>query len=565
MGALEVATTAVKRLRHRSRHLVLAQTTRCSRPPRSIRTARPGVERYRRGIRPARILPVAALVAVFAVVATTLSAGVTPPTRPGLHATAPPRVPRGAIRVTIAGTPDSRPIPPGFIGLSIEYGSAPAYFGTPADPDTVFDQLVRNLTPGQSPVIRFGGDTTDWTWAPTPGVPKPGGIRYTLGPGWMASTAAAARALNARIIAGVNFESDSRRIAAVESAALIRGIGRSHLAGLELGNEPEVYGALGWYQSPAGTPVPGRPPNYGFDAYLRDYARVSPGVPRSVPLVGPASGAPLWLSGLGRYLDANRRVRLVTFHRYPLHRCFTARNSPFFPSISNLLAPLAASGPATSLAAAVRVAHARGIPFRADELNSVSCGGARGVSDTFAAALWALDAVFNMAQTGVDGVNIHTFIKAIYEPFALARRGGRWIGEVRPMYYGLLMFARAAPPGSRLLPVTYRGPSTLRIWSTRARGGAVRIVLINDSRRRPITVALRPPIRARSATGVRLRAPHADARSGVTLGGQSFGRATSTGTLSGTPHTFAVRPTAQGRLVARLPPASATLLTIVPR
>ena len=60
-------------------------------------------------------------------------------------------------------------VPPGFIGLSIEYHSVPGYFGPVGQPDPVFVQLVRNLVPGQSPVLRFGGDTTDWTWAPTPG------------------------------------------------------------------------------------------------------------------------------------------------------------------------------------------------------------------------------------------------------------------------------------------------------------------------------------------------------------------------------------------------------------
>ena len=352
---------------------------------------------------------------------------------------------------------------------------------------------MRNLTPGQSPVLRFGGDTTDWTWAPTPGVPKPAGIRYTLTPAWMRSTAAAARALNARLILGINFESDSPAIAAAESAALLSGVGRRYVAGLELGNEPEVYGSLGWYETPAGVAVPGRPASYDFASYLPDYARVSRALPRDVPLVGPASGAPQWLAGLNRYLAANPRVRLVTFHRYPLHRCFTARSSPEFPTIANLLAPVAASGPATSLAAAIAAAHARGIPLRADELNSVSCGGARGVSDTFASALWVLDTLFNMARAGVDGVNIHTFHKAIYEPFAVSERAGRWSAQVKPMYYGLLMFGEAAPPGARLLPAAYRAPATLRIWATRAPDGRVRIVLINDSRRRSVTVAVHLP------------------------------------------------------------------------
>ena len=482
--------------------------------------------------------------------------------RPDKDATAHPTIPADAIRVQIGATPDSRPVAPGFVGLSIEYRSAPGYFGTPADPDGVFEQLVRNLAPGQAPVLRFGGDTTDWTWAPTPGVAKPPGIRYTLGPAWMRSTAAAARALNARLILGVNFESDRRAIAAAEAHALLRGLGHAHVAGLELGNEPEVYGTLGWYQTPAGAPVPGRPPGYDFAAYLRDYAAVSGALPRTEPLVGPASGAPQWLAGLGRYLSANPRVRLVTFHRYPLHRCFTAHNSPEFPTISNLLAPAAATEPATSLAAAIAVAHARGIPIRADELNSVSCGGARGVSDTSASALWVLDALFNLARAGVDGVNVHTFQKAIYEPFAVAERGGRWSAQVKPMYHGMLLFARAAPAGARLLPAAYRAPSTLRIWSTRAHDGHVRIVLINVSRRRPETVAVRPPGGAtRDGTAIRLRAPHADARAGVTLGGQSFGAATTTGVLSpaGAAGTLRLRPV-QHSFVVRLPPATATLL-----
>ncbi len=168
-------------------------------------------------------------------------------------------------------------------------------------------------------------------------------------------------------------------------------------------------------------------------------------LPLGVPLVGLASGAPAWLTGLNRYLEQSPRVRLATFHRYPLHRCFTSRAAPTYPTISNLLSPVAASGPATSLRSAVAAAHARDVPFRPDELNSVSCGGARGVSDTFTSALWIVDTLFNLAAVGVDGVNIHTFEQAISAPFAFRHSGGHWQAQVKPMYYGLLMFARAAP------------------------------------------------------------------------------------------------------------------------
>jgi hypothetical protein len=89
----------------------------------------------------------------------------------------------------------------------------------------------------------------------------------------------------------------------------------------------------------------------------------------------------------------------------------------------------------------------------------------------------------------------------------------------------------------------------------------VRVILINDSRRLSVTVAVRPPVPASGAIGTRLRAPRADATSGVTLGGQSFATPTGTGLLAGNPRTFMLR-SVSGRLVVRLSPASATLLTV---
>jgi hypothetical protein len=471
-----------------------------------------------------------------------------------------PSIPGGALRVDVSADAVSRPVPPGFIGLSIEYRSAPYYFGgDPSQTNPLFVSLLRQLTPGQSPVLRFGGDTSDWTWWPVAGMSRPPGVKFSLGPGWAQITRAAAVALNARLIFGINFEADSATVARTESDQLLAGIGRPYVAGFELGNEPEVYGALGWYENAAGAGVPGRSAAYGFHAYLGDYARISAALPRSVPLVGPASGAPQWLVGLGRYLRANPRVGLVTFHRYPLHRCFTPRTSPDFPTVANLLAPVASSGPADSLQHAVAVAHAHGLAFRSDELNSVSCGGARGVSDTFASALWAVDTLFNMARVGVDGVNIHTFRNAIYAPFAFRHAKGRWTAQVRPLYYGLLLFARAAPPGARLLRTTVPAADGLRVWATRAPDGRVRVVLLNESARRWLTTALRGPAAASGAIVERLRAPRLTARHGVTLGGQAF--ASATASLAGARHRLVLQPV-QGRFVVRLPPASATLVTL---
>jgi len=74
-------------------------------------------------------------------------------------------------------------------------------------------------------------------------------------------------------------------------------------------------------------------------------------------------------------------------------------------------------------------------------------------------------------------------------------------------------------------------------------------------------VSVRVPTTATTALGEYLRAPRLDATGGVTIGGQSFGASTTTGTLTGSPVGFTLAST-HGRFPVELPPASATLLTI---
>ena len=73
------------------------------------------------------------------------------------------------------GSPEGRPVRAGFLGFSIEFQAIRSYTGSdPRHINPVFVQLIRNLSPGQAPVIRIGGDSTDASWAPTPGIhPRP--------------------------------------------------------------------------------------------------------------------------------------------------------------------------------------------------------------------------------------------------------------------------------------------------------------------------------------------------------------------------------------------------------
>jgi Glycosyl hydrolase family 79 C-terminal beta domain len=475
-------------------------------------------------------------------------------------ATAKPKpipIPRDTAIVTVARGAGGSVIQPGFLGLSLENSAVIPYAGSdPKALDPVFLQLIRNLTPNQSPELRIGGDSTDWAWYPVPGLSKPNGVRVTLTRRWLAVSHALATDLGARLIMGIDLEADSHAAAVGEASAFERAIGKPWIEALELGNEPNLYGTLTWYVKPDGVHVFGRPTGYDFRSFLGEFTSFATGLPG--PLAGPATGSPSWMGLTGQFLAAEPRVRLATVHAYPVQTCDVSQSSPLFPTVAHLLAPQATTGLADGVAVAVAAAHSRHLPVRVDEMNTDSCGTAPGVSDAFVSALWALDAVFEMVRVGVDGVNIHTYPGATYQPFTLTQVGRKWRAFVTPEYYGLLMFAQAAPPGSRLLDTLTANAQGLTVWATRGRKGRTRVVLINESSDSR-TIAL-SSAGSRPAMLERLRAPSLTSTAGVTLGGQSFGTRTTTGRLAGRSN-IAELTASQGHYVFTLPADSAALVT----
>ncbi len=443
-----------------------------------------------------------------------------------------------------------RVIPAGYLGLGIEYRALANYSGSdPSAPDPVLARLISNLSPGQPPVLRIGGDTTDWTWWPVPGMQQPPWVHYSLTPRWVAVTRALTRRLGARLILGINFEADNTEIAASEADALVNGIGAQSIEALELGNEPELYHSFGWYRGQNGQAVPGRPADYDFDMFQREFTALSASLP-SLPIAGPTTGGPWWEPDWPRFLAAQRKVRLATVHRYPLHAC-SRRQSPIYPTVSHLLEPLASRGLAADTRQLVGLAHARGIPLRVDEMNPTPCPTRALELRSFAGALWAVDILFEMASIGVDGVNFQSSTGATEDLFSVRRGAGGWSAAVKPEYYGMLLFAQAAPPGSRLIPLSGRQAPQVHTWATKGTDGTVRVVLINQGGANQV-VSLRSSAGAGAATVERLEAPDLEAQQGITLGGRSFGSWTTTGRLAGNGSVDVVKPS-QGRFTVSLP------------
>jgi hypothetical protein len=101
----------------------------------------------------------------------------------------------------------------------------------------------------------------------------------------------------------------------------------------------------------------------------------------------------------------------------------------------------------------VNASKATNIPILLGEFNTASCGGIPGISDTFAATLWAMDYALQLASIGYQGVFIHTREAGI--TYNLFDPDGSEAWTTMPTYYSLLPVAEAlsasSPNGSYIM------------------------------------------------------------------------------------------------------------------
>jgi hypothetical protein len=420
-----------------------------------------------------------------------------------------PRAVHPSLRVTITLGSAGVPIPRSFLGLSIEDSELQIY----ASHLSVFRRVVKLLRPSaEAPLsLRIGGNSADHAFVGTAPAEVLGGT-VVLNRSWFRSTARMVRALDARLILDVNLAtSPPSRSAAMVNTAL-HELPTGAVSALELGNEPDRYGH-----------------GYTIDAYVRDFnlygrgiARVAPTIPLAGPAISNTTAAFAWL---GASIDRIRPLLgILSGHRYPLSAC-ARPGSRSYPTIARLLADRSSAGLAQSVAPVVHLARSVSIPFRLDEVNSVTCQGRSGVSDSFATALWAPDALFQLLSTGLAGLNVHIRPTTINGPFTFTARGL----APRPLIYGLILFARTIAPGGHLVSLDM-SPSVagLSAWGVALPGGRLNVLLVNKTPTQ-LTVTVRVPATGPAAIQ-RLLAPSVSATSGIRLAGQQLGPS---GTLLG--------------------------------
>jgi hypothetical protein len=464
-----------------------------------------------------------------------------------------PQLPRAAVTVSADGSLAG--VPRSFLGISTEYWSLPLY----ASRMRAFVRVLSLLRvrSGGPLVLRFGGDSADHAfWDPAHRRLPP--WAFGLTPRWLRVASRVIRRLGARVIVDLNLVTTPRGMAARWARAARAGLPPGSIAGFEVGNEPDIYSRANWMAITRNQltgdrvlPAALTPADY-LAAFRADAVALRRAVP-GLPLLGPAAANPHAHAGWIAALVGQRFPALgtVSAHRYPYSAC-VPRRSRAYPTIARLLSPAASSGMAAGLTRAIAIAHRAGLPFRLTELNSVTCSGRPGVSDTFATALWAPAALFSLLRAGVDGVNVHIRADTINSPLVVAARGL----TARPLLYGLALFARTLGPHAELVALKLRAARSLHMqaWAVRVAGRYLHVLLINAGRR-SVRVSLRLPT-VGSATVERLLAHSARARFGITLDGQRLGR-------SGTWLQRAVRvalPFRRRGYALTVPPRSAALL-----
>jgi hypothetical protein len=429
-----------------------------------------------------------------------------------------------------------RTIPPSFLGLSLEYRTVPIFTGTPANgSNTVFNQLLANLTDnGGGPIsLRIGGNSEDESWWNPIGAMQPAGVSYDVTPDWMAGLAASAAQTGSPLILGLNLGQGDPQVVVDLAQASLAALPDGSIAAFEIGNEPDLYATHAIPSAGSGGPKLVRSGDWSYEAYqaqFSDYAgALATYLPRPVALAGPAFAGTKWLPDLPAFVAAESpALGVVTQHVYPLNSCNKQPDDPRYPTIQQLLADQSSHGLALQLAPAIATAHEAGQPIRIAEMNSIACGGARGVSDSTASALWAVDALFELASAGADGVNFHhsqsqsTNGGASYNAFTFAGAANGFAPHVNPLYYALLLFSQAAGNDARLLPVSVQSEQNVKVWATRNGSGQINLVALNKDEHQPVRLQVALPGISQSATLARLSSAGAAATTGLNLSGQSF-------------------------------------------
>jgi hypothetical protein len=390
--------------------------------------------------------------------------------------------------LSVSSTPVGT-IGPAFAGLSYEKDSFAVPRFSPENAELI--GLFRRLGRSQ---LRIGGNSVDSThWSAN----GPGRRHGEVAPADIDALAGFLEGCDWSVLYGVNLATSSPADAAAEVAYVSRRLG-ARLCGIEIGNEPDLY--RGQYF-----------PHWAVSDFELRWQQFRDAITQSAPQVvvtGPSNSTNIdsWTVPFGAY--AAGQITQLTQHYY--------RGNGRSPGVTGEALISRDETLLSSLQELNRVAGSIGAPFRLTETNSYFNGGAPGVSNSYASALWVVDHLFNIALGGGVGANLHGGNDGPgYTP--IADRNGTVIG-VRPEYYGMLLFTLAGE-GSLLDSDLSAGELDVSAYALERADGALAVVVVNKDAVHNVALRIDCGRSVRSATLVAMSGPSLAATSGVQIQG----------------------------------------------
>ncbi|KZP07019.1 glycoside hydrolase family 79 protein [Athelia psychrophila] len=231
----------------------------------------------------------------------------------------------------------------------------------------------------------------------------------------------------------------------------------SNLLGLQIGNEPDLYGAhrLG-----------GRSNNYTTKDYFTEFGQMMAAINRDAEIpvknqiVGPSvtGGAKEWstdeIFSTG-YLQAYAsNLGYIAVERYPDNNCaalYSNASTNYQALFQNYTTHASGLNLVSHFLDTAVVARTAGKPLLMFETNTASCGGFPGISDTYGAALWGIDYGLTMAAVGFSGALLHVSGSNVYyNPFTPppTNQSAHRQWTISPIFYANLIMAEALGPSN---------------------------------------------------------------------------------------------------------------------
>lgn len=166
-----------------------------------------------------------------------------------------------------------------------------------------------------------------------------------------------------------------------------------------------------------------------------------------------------------------------------------------------------------------------GIPYILGETNSISCQGARNISDVMASAVWAVDYVLYLSSLNVDRVHFHMGTRYPYSSWLPVRFNGT-DPTVFPIYYAALFNAHVFANGNKQTEVLVN-TTNFGAYAVYDKGELESLVAVSLSiwnstfpkSQRPYT-AIELPAGWENGKISRLTNPGIDVATNITLAGQ---------------------------------------------